>query len=217
MSYIYELRSLPSDKLASSGGKASSLSLMMKNLKMNIPSGYVIVAEGFRDGKITDEAARELDELIARLNPGKTYAVRSSAIGEDGAGNSFAGQYETMTDVAVSKIRGAVEYVIGSADSARVAEYKAQNNAEGEGIGVVIQEFVKPDFAGVIFTSDVISGKDDKLVGNYVRGEGEKLVSGTENAEEFRIGTLKYSYEGSAEISPFAKTLRKYCLAIRTF
>ena len=217
MSYIYELRSLPSDKLAFAGGKASSLSLMMKNLKMNIPSGYVIVAEGFRDGKITDEAARELDELIARLNPGKTYAVRSSAIGEDGAGNSFAGQYETMTDVAVSKIRDAVEYVIGSADSARVAEYKAQNNAEGEGIGVVIQEFVKPDFAGVIFTSDVISGKDDKLVGNYVRGEGEKLVSGTENAEEFRIGTLKYSYEGSAEISPFAKTLRKYCLAIRTF
>lgn len=217
MCFIFDLRSLPQDKLASAGGKASSLSLMMKNLKMDIPDGYVIVAEGFRDGKITEEAGEQLDALIGRLNPGKTYAVRSSAIGEDGAGNSFAGQYETLTDVSVSGIKDAVNYVSGSAKSARVTEYKAQKSAEGEGIGVIIQEFVKPDFAGVIFTSDVISGKDDKLVGNYVPGEGEKLVSGAVNAEEFRIGTLKFSYEGSPEISPFAKTLRKYCLAIRTF
>lgn len=217
MKYIFDLRSLPCEKQKIAGGKASSLSLMMQNLKLNIPSGYVITADGFRDGKITEDAQKELDELLPKLNKNKTYAVRSSAIGEDGASNSFAGQYETLTDIAVDGIRAAVGQVAASAKSARVEEYKAQNDAEGEGIGVVIQEFVKPDFAGVIFTSDIITGKDEKIIGNYVRGEGEKLVSGAENAEEFRLGAIDKSYEGNPEIAPYAKTLRKYSLAIRSF
>ena len=217
MKYIYNLRSLPPEKQKTAGGKASSLSLMMQNLKMNIPAGYVITADGFRDGKLTDEASEELNGIIAGLDRLKTYAVRSSAIGEDSENNSFAGQYETLTDVIVPKIRDAVKHVAQSAKSARVEEYKAQNDETSEGIGVVIQEFVKPDFAGVIFTSDIITGKDDKIIGNYVHGEGEKLVSGSENAEEFRIGAIDKTFEGNSEIAPYAKTLRKYSLAIRSF
>ena len=217
MKYIFDLRSIPSSVLEKCGGKASSLSLMMQNLKMNIPSGYVITADGFRDGKITEEANAELNAVIAKLDRLKTYAVRSSAIGEDGAGSSFAGQYETLTDLMVPGIRDAVNTVAASAKNARVENYKAQNDISSEGIGVVIQEFIKADYAGVIFTSDALTGKDDYIIGNYVHGEGEKLVSGTENAEEFRIGALEYSYEGNPELSPYAKTLRKYSLAIRFF
>ena len=217
MNFIFDLRSIPSDKLEKAGGKASSLSLMMKNLKMNIPSGYVITADGFRNGKITDEAGKELDGLISRLNGNRTYAVRSSAVGEDGANNSFAGQYETLTDVAAEGIKEAVAYVAGSAESARVREYKNRSNEPGEGIGIIIQEFVRTEFAGVLFTSDIITGKDDRFIGNYVHGEGEALVSGSSNAEEFKIGVLEYSFEGNSEIRPYAKTLRKWCLAIRSF
>ena len=217
MKYIFDLKFLPGEKQQAAGGKASSLSLMMQNLKLSIPSGYVILADGFRDGKITEDAQKELDELLSKLNKNKTYAVRSSAIGEDGASNSFAGQYETLTDVSVDKISDAVAQVAASAKSERVEEYKAQKDSEGEGIGVVIQEFVKPEFAGVIFTSDIITCKDEKIIGNYVRGEGEKLVSGAENAEESRLGAIDKSYEGNPEIAPYAKTLRKYSLAIRSF
>lgn len=217
MPFIYDLRSVPQEKMPLTGGKATSLSLMIQNLKITVPSGYVITAEAFKNGALTEEALKELDELIAVLNRNKTYAVRSSAIGEDGGENSFAGQYETLTDVAADGIKDAVSYVAGSADSARVEEYKARNNLSGEGIGVVIQEFVKPEFAGVIFTSDIITGKDDKIVGNYVKGEGEALVSGSSNAEEFRIGTCDYSYEGPDEIRPYSKKLLKDVLSIRSF
>jgi pyruvate,water dikinase len=217
MRYIFDLRSLPLEKQARAGGKASSLSLMMKNLKMNIPSGYVILADGFRDGNLTEDAQKELTELLVKLNRNKTYAVRSSAIGEDGGSNSFAGQYETLTDVTVDKIDAAVKQVAMSAKSARVEEYKAQKDESSEGIGVIIQEFIKPEFAGVIFTSDIITGKDEKIVGNYVKGEGEKLVSGIENAEEFKLGAIDKTFEGNSEIAPYAKTLRKYSLAIRSF
>ena len=46
MKYIFDLRTIPEEKLSVSGGKAASLSLMMKNLNMNIQMGYVITAEG---------------------------------------------------------------------------------------------------------------------------------------------------------------------------
>ena len=217
MKYIFDLRSIPSSELEKCGGKASSLSLMMQNLKMNIPSGYVITADGFRDGKITEEANAELNAVIAKLDRLKTYAVRSSAIGEDGAGNSFAGQYETLTNLMVPGIRDAVNQVAASAKNARVENYKAQNDISSEGIGVVIQEFINADYAGVIFTSDALTGKDDYITGNYVHGAGEKLVSGAENAEVFKIGALEYSYEGNPELARYSKTLRRYCLAIRFF
>ena len=217
MRYIFDLRSLPIEKKSLAGGKASSLSLMIQNLKMNIPSGYVILADGFRDGNLTEDSQKELSGLLPKLNRNKTYAVRSSAIGEDGESNSFAGQYETLTDVEVDKITDAVAQVAQSTKSARVEEYKAQNDAIGEGIGVIIQEFIKPDLAGVIFTSDVITGRDEKIIGNYVHGEGEKLVSGIENAEEFKLGAIDKTFEGNSEIAPYAKTLRKYSLAIRSF
>ena len=217
MKYIFELKNIPQDKMALAGGKAASLSLMMQNLKMNIPQGYVITADAFCDGKLKEEANAEFNQILSGLNRFKRYAVRSSAIGEDGENNSFAGQYETLTDLYVPQIRDAIKQVASSAKNTRVQAYKTQNNITGEGIGVVIQEFIKTEFAGVIFTSDIITGKDDKIVGNYVHGEGEKLVSGTENAEEFRIGAIKYSYEGNSEIEPYAKTLRDYSLAIRSF
>ena len=217
MKYIYDLSTIPEEKLGLAGGKATSLSLMMKNLKMNIPGGYVITADAFCDGELCEEANAEFNQVLSGLDRLKKYAVRSSAIGEDGTGNSFAGQYETLTDLFVPQIRDAIKQVASSAKNARVENYKTQNGITGEGIGVIIQRFVKPEFAGVIFTSDVITGKDDKLVGNYVHGEGEKLVSGSENAEEFRMGAMKYSYEGNPEMERYAKTLRKYSLAIRSF
>ena len=165
----------------------------MKNLKMNIPMGYVITAEGFRDGKLINEASEELNGIIAKLDRLKTYAVRSSAIGEDGENNSFAGQYETLTDVIVPEIRNAVKHVADSAKSERVEEYKTHNDISGGGIGIVIQEFVKPEFAGVIFTSDAISGNDEKP-----------------------DGTARHR-RGNPEMERFSKTLRRYSLAIRSF
>lgn len=217
MKYIYDLRSIPQDKMNRVGGKALSLSKMLSDLKLNVPEGYVIICDAFKDGEILDEAAEELDFVLPSLSSSVTYAVRSSAINEDGENASFAGQYETITDVDIKDIPAAVRKVVSSKDAGRVNSYTESVGEEDQGIAVVIQRFVKPQFAGVLFTSDPLSGKDDKMVGNYVKGEGEKLVSGAENAEVFSIGAIKYSYEGNSEFSSYAKSLRKSCAKIRSF
>ena len=213
--FVFPLDQVPSDRKALIGGKALSLSRMMTELKVNVPGGYAISCEAFSNGAIRDEAKTEIVSLVASLDEDLTYAVRSSAINEDGAKASFAGQYETVTDVPKAGIMDAIGKVIASVGSATVKEYEGSFSQEDLGIGVVIQKFVKPEFAGVVFTSDPITGADDQLVGSYVHGEGEQLVSGNANAKEFRIGAIKYSYEGPSEFVKYSKKLGKYCLAIR--
>ncbi len=217
MNYIYDLKTLPEDKTPLSGGKAASLARMLKAGNICVPFGYVLTADAFKDGELLPSASEELHHLIEELPSKYTYAVRSSALNEDSGDASFAGQYETLTDVPQEKIFDAVKEVSASAGNARVTEYTRANLGEAarSGIAVVIQRFVKPEMAGVLFTSDVISGRDDHLVGNFVHGEGEKLVSGVENAEEFRIDALHYAYEGPSDMKPYAKKLSQYCKAIR--
>ena len=104
MKYIYDLGSIPQDKMNRVGGKARSLSHMLTDMKLNVPEGYVIICDAFKDGEILAEAASELDCLLPSLSSAFTYAVRSSAINEDGENASFAGQYETSLNTAKKDI-----------------------------------------------------------------------------------------------------------------
>ncbi|MBR2523472.1 MAG: hypothetical protein IKE53_03430 [Clostridiales bacterium] len=215
MRYIYDLKQLPTEEMQYAGGKAHSLAVMIRDLGLNVPEGFVLLSRGTDGQDLLPEASDELDQLISSLSDKYTYAVRSSAINEDGKNSSFAGQYETMTDVRAEDVKEAVLSVISSAGSARVAEYTGSFNEEDKGIAVVIQRFVRPEMAGVVFTSDVISGRDSYMTGNFVRGEGELLVSGVSDAEQFRMYSVKYRYEGPEDMKRYAGKLFKACMKIR--
>ena len=215
MTYIHSLSTLPSELWPSAGGKASSLARMLQLRKIRVPEGYVILSDAFSRGELNSGAEKELADLLSRLDPRVTYAVRSSARNEDGGEASFAGQYETITNVKVSDIPDAIKKVAASSDSSRVEEYTRAMSDGASEIAVVIQRFVQPEYAGVLFTSDPLSGKEDAMIGNYVCGEGEKLVSGSENAEVFRLSSLRFSYDGPDALRPYAKLLWKYCRMIR--
>ena len=216
MKYIYKLGEVPAGVKDQIGGKAYSLDYMIRELKLNVPSGFVVISPAFEDGQIRSEAQGDIEALVSSLDTSCTYAVRSSALSEDGQNASYAGQYETVTDVKADGITEAVRSVVASADSGRVKEYNDSIAHGSEGIAVVIQKFVAPLYAGVVFTSDPLNGKDEYLTGNYVKGEGEQLVSGNANAYEFKINALKFNYEGPDEMRGFAKKLGRACLAIRS-
>ena len=212
---IFPLGKIPHDKKA--GGKAMSLSLMLENIKVEIPYGYVMTSDAFDNGAIKNDALEELKKLVGTLDEKHTFAVRSSALNEDGENASFAGQYETITNVKKENIISAVKSVISSAKTSRVKEYSESFNTDDQGIAVVIQKFVVPTFAGVVFTSDPLTGKDDKMTGNLVRGDGEDLVSGNKNADVFYIGTSTNFFEGPEDFKKYAKELGSYCTKIRRF
>ncbi|MBR3534545.1 MAG: hypothetical protein IKN85_01825 [Oscillospiraceae bacterium] len=206
--YIFDLKNL-SGKEKSIGGKAGSLGEMLR-MGLPVPAGYVIVADAFENGRLKSSAASELKELASRMSAADTWAVRSSAIGEDGSENSFAGAYETVLGVKAADIEEAVLKVAASAENERVDVYAKERNAEAGGTAVVIQKYIDADLAGVIFTADPISGSRGKMTGSFVKGAGEKLVSGEGMDGEFVIDTVKYAYSGNSDMAPFAKKLYRY-------
>jgi len=202
---VYPFSSTPGEVIPLCGGKGASL-IRMTKMGLPVPEGIVITAGA---------SSEDITEALSFLSDKYTYAVRSSALNEDGSDNSFAGQYETLTGVAKTDLENAVKTVRGSADNLRVKEYLNNANAEASDIAVVVQRFVKPTYAGVLFTADAVTGSSRYIVGNFVEGEGEALVSGRKNAKEFRIDAIKYSYSGDDVMRKHARKLYKFACIIR--
>ncbi|MBQ8569684.1 MAG: phosphoenolpyruvate synthase [Oscillospiraceae bacterium] len=206
--YIEKLSALSCDKF-NYGGKAESLDRMIK-AGLPVPEGYAISAEAFENGILKSDAEKELSVLISDLSEKYTYAVRSSAVGEDGFEASFAGAYETVLDVSADDIPKAVKTAAASAAGERAAVYAAEQKTEFGQIAIVIQRFVRPEYAGVLFTSDPITASAEYMTGNYVNGVGEALVSGEDSGKSFKINAVRYSFEGDDALKPFGKKLFSY-------
>ena len=159
------------------GGKAAGLSRLLR-LGVAVPRGVVITAAATPHMMAADvwreivEAWRALDAPVA--------IVRSSAIGEDSAGASFAGQLESIPDVQnPSDLRRAVLRCLASRGSDRVRAYeRARGHALG-GLGIVIQQQIAASMSGVLFTSDPGGGAGVLI--EDCAGAGEDLVAGRIN------------------------------------
>jgi pyruvate,water dikinase len=134
---------------------------------------------------------------------------------EDSAGASFAGAFESVLNVRTDEeVRLAIGSVRRSRSAARAQVYsQAQAIAPSHEMAVVVQQLVRAEYAGVLFTADPVSGDLMHMTGNAVRGLGEKLVSGQATPLTFTIATQGGKYSGPPELKPFAKKL--YRLALR--
>jgi len=115
-------------------------------------------------------------------------AVRSSCVGEDSAGASFAGQHLTVLNVpSADDVEQAVREVWWSANSDSAITYRKRLGVfERPSVGVVVQSLLAPDTAGVMFTRNPINNADERLIeANW--GLGEAVVSGRVIPDSFRV------------------------------
>lgn len=178
------------------GAKAATLARLFHVFPGEIPPGIVLAApqgDSFPSIAGGDGYAKASETLLTALGERgpamvKQYAVRSSALDEDSTSRSFAGQYETVLGLAsVEEILSAIAACVRSATSARVAAYR---RAAGPGpigaLGILIQEMIPADRAGVAFTVNPLTGRREVVI-NASFGLGDLLVSGEITPDEIII------------------------------
>lgn len=130
-------------------------------------------------------------EALASLDDGGTepnVAVRSSAVGEDGAEASFAGQLDSF--LYVRGVGGVLETLVkcvASALSDRAVAYRLRHGVPVDrlGVAVVVQTMITGETSGVLFTAHPTTGSRQHAVVSAAVGLGEGVVSGRVDADEY--------------------------------
>ena len=138
------------------------------------------------------------------VNSYQTYAVRSSAVGEDGKNQSFAGIFESKLNVRPTGLEHAVREVRDSVKDERVTAYvdtimktnsKYPRPSElPQTPAVIIMPMIDARYSGVLFTKEPVEGTDRMLL-EYEQGVGG-VVDGTGDSMTFFLDRNNF-YETS--------------------
>jgi pyruvate, water dikinase len=167
---------------ALTGGKAANLSRLAAAHR--VPAAFVLAIPGTeldRSARATlTEAYARLGQLTGTADP--AVAVRSSAVDEDGADASFAGQHDTYLNVrGAEQVWWAVSRCVASFGAERVREYRRASDLPDAParVAVLVQWLVPADVSGVAFSANPVTGARDEVVLNASWGLGESIVGGT--------------------------------------
>lgn len=176
------------------GGKGAQLG-RMATLGVPVPDGFVLAAEASRGRAAGDRVPPAVLAALAQALAERGWqdtplAVRSSAPQEDSALQSFAGIHETRLNViGAQALAEAVQAVWDSAYAPQALAYRQRFGIETTHVemAVVIMPLLPAVAAGIVFTSDPLSGRDDHIIINAHWGLGEALVGGDADGDMFRI------------------------------
>lgn len=191
MRHVVLFKDLTPKEISTSGGKGATLAKLYQR-GFPVPNGCVILPHAFLGDELCPEAAAELKVVVDNIKQAKrdtSFAVRSSAMGEDSTNASFAGGFLSILKVnTFPEVLDAVHAVRQSAGEERVTSYAQTQGLAGLlEMAVVVQELVEAELAGVMFCKDPLSSDNKSIVGNYTTGLGEALVAGDVDAQTFSI------------------------------
>lgn len=138
--------------------------------------------------EIPDHIREEITDAYARMGAnGTVVAVRSSATAEDLPEASFAGQQETFLNILGDEdLVDAVQRCWASLYGARAVYYRAKQGFDDRSvnIAVVVQELIRSEKSGVMFTSHPVTGEPLTIIeGSW--GLGEAVVSGSVSPDNY--------------------------------
>ena len=175
------------------GSKAANLSRLAR-LYQRVPDGFclpVTLMDAAYPFDLRDEITAAVADLMrCHSLPCLVAAVRSSAVDEDGATASFAGQHETYLNiVGAEAIIEAVGRCWKSARSEHALNYRRRQglSVEQPQLGVLVQQLVAADVAAVAFSANPITGNQGEVMINASWGLGESIVGGTVTPDTFVV------------------------------
>lgn len=188
--YIRSLSGVSIKHLLLVGGKAASLGELI-NAGLPVPPAFVITTNCYKKFKNL-EFPVEVKELILKAFDdlrSERVAVRSSAIGEDSKGASWAGQLETYLNISKENLIETIRKCWESIYSERALSYAAEKNVNKNdlAIGVVVQKMVNSEISGIMFTVNPVTNDKNQIMIEAGYGLGELLVQGIITPDNFLL------------------------------
>jgi rifampicin phosphotransferase len=177
------------------GGKAANLA-RLELLGLMVPRWYVVTTDAFERSREAVELDAALEQAIERAHAERIggldtlVAVRSSAVGEDAAGESFAGLHDSFLFVKGRQaLLEAIRRVWASAFNERAFAYRRARELPLDriAIAVVVQQMVDARASGVLFTANPNDGNVQQVVISALWGAGEGLVSAGLDADTWIV------------------------------
>jgi pyruvate,water dikinase len=183
------------------GGKAASLAALATVKR--VPPGFCISSKAYEAwgaealnghgpvNELRDTVRSMYAELESRTGvAGVPVAVRSSAIDEDGSGDSFAGLHDTYLNITgPDAVTAAIVKCWASLTSPRALDYRKSKGLDivSARMGVVVQQLVPADVSAVVFSANPITGDTGEVLINANYGLGESVVSGMATPDTISI------------------------------
>ena len=159
------------------GAKAATLS-QLRRWGYPVPMGWVVLPGDDSEG------------LVQSLNVSseRPVIVRSTAIGEDDATASAAGQYESIPNITnPCALRQAIIQCQQSYMSRAAITYRRDRDLPDTAMAVLVQRQIQGVFSGVAFSRDPITRQGDAVVIEALPGNASQVVSGHQTPEQYRV------------------------------
>ncbi len=205
--YIVPLTGTPDARRSELGGKGFNLQRLVR-ANFHVPGGFVVTTAAYRavlrevipewrragggleelerlvaSWPLPEAIEREILEAAGRLRDltGASFIVRSSATSEDHEHASMAGLAATVANVVTDDdLLRAIRVCWASLLGREGVTYRSLlpwSELLPE-MGVVVQQLIPAQRAGVLFTVDPVTGADDRYLVSGSWGLGETVVSG---------------------------------------
>lgn len=210
------------------GGKARALLELELIGDFKIPAWFAVLPGAAKKSRRINRAATvELEIMLKGFPEATTFAVRSSAIAEDGSEHSFAGQLESYLNVRRRDVVSHIERVWESGFSPRVLAYcKECGLPKPETPPVaLVQMMIDPDAAGVAFSADPVRGRRTVAVVSGLWGVGTGVVTAGLDADTWTVDreerilerkiatkTIGYALDGTTPYLIPLKQVHQPCL-----
>jgi len=129
------------------------------------------------------------DALQARTRPGVTVSMRSSALGEDDLGLSFAGQYSSQLNVRPEHLIQSYKEIVASKYSLQAVFYRLSRGIRDEDVAMCVGCLAMVDAlaGGVTYTRNALDIRDQNLHLNSVWGLPKSVVDGATPVDLFVV------------------------------
>ncbi|SCG84919.1 putative phosphoenolpyruvate synthase [Methanobacterium congolense] len=153
------------------------------NNEDSISHGCSSIRSIIKSEEVPENLFLEINHKISNL-PDGYYAVRSSAVAEDLADTSFAGQLDSFLYIKKEDILKNIINCWASYWNDRAVKYRHDASIEhldtemaSAGIAVLVQKMVSADISGVTFTANPVNGSNNIVI-ESTWGLGEAIASG---------------------------------------